>query len=74
MYPSPDRAGNLKEILMRSMFNSIFTAIEVLFSGITSFATAFKHIGEWTEAEAGFFSDQAKLERKQKIAKLQQQG
>lgn len=59
---------------MRAMFHSIFAAIEVLFSGLASFATAFKHIGEWTEAEAGFFADQAKLERQQKIAKLQQQG
>jgi ABC-type sulfate transport system substrate-binding protein len=58
---------------MRSMFNSMFAAIEQLFKALNSFATAFKHIGEWTEAEAGFFADQAKLERQQKIAKLQQQ-
>jgi ABC-type sulfate transport system substrate-binding protein len=59
---------------MRAMFHSIFGAIETLFSAVNSFATAFKHIGEWTEAEAGFFADQAKIERQQKIAKLQQQG
>lgn len=56
---------------MRAMFAQIFSTIELIFATVHSFASAAKHIGDWTEAEAASFADQARVERQKKLTALQ---
>ena len=55
---------------MFNMFTQLFATVSMFLTGIQKFASAFNHIGTWTDETAGAFSDEARINRMKDLNSL----
>lgn len=58
---------------MPTMFKELFLMFTLLFSAFSKYIKAFDHVGTYVEESTGTFADQARIDRKIKIAALEDQ-
>lgn len=59
-----------QEITMFNMFKQLFAAITLFFVATEKLASASNHLATWADESAASFSDEARIERQKKLAKL----
>lgn len=59
---------------MGAMLKQIFTAITVFFGSVEKLAKASDHLSTWAEETAGAFADEAREQRKLKLAALKKEA
>lgn len=52
---------------MPTMFKQLFASITMFFIGLEAFASAFAHIGKYTDESAGAFADKARIDRQAQL-------
>ena len=55
---------------MFQMFKQLFISVTLFFAGLEKIASAFNHIGTWTDKHALALADKVRIERQKKLAKL----
>ena len=55
---------------MFNMFKQLFSAITLFFVATEKIASASNHLATWADETAAAFSDEARIERQKKLAKL----
>ena len=55
---------------MFNMFKQLFSAITLFFVATEKLASASNHLATWADETAAAFSDEARIERQKKLAKL----
>ena len=60
----------MRSITMFNMFKQLFSAITLFFVATEKLASASNHLATWADESAAAFSDEARIERQKKLAKL----
>lgn len=55
---------------MFNAFQQLCTALTVLFTAFEKIASAISHLATWSDEAAGSFADEARVQRKAKLAAL----